>query len=169
MTTTLPLLSSRRLYAFILLCCIGLLSYALYTQYYDGLHPCPLCITQRAFFVLAGTVALISLILHPQQIGRYISGGLMLLCCILGGSVAYRQVWLQGLPPEQVPACGPSLEYMFSNLPFGEAFQTLMLGDGNCAEIVWTLWGLSMPNWSMIAFIGLGLAAIASAIPWVKR
>lgn len=169
MNTPLPLLSSRRLYAFILLCCIGLLAYALHTQYNDGLHPCPLCITQRAFFALTGVAALLALILHPQQRGRYFAGGAMLLSCALGGAVAYRQVWLQGLPPELVPACGPSLEYMFANLPFGEAFQTLMMGDGNCAEIVWTLWGLSMPNWSLIGFIGLGLAAVASALPIVKR
>ncbi|MBD2857662.1 disulfide bond formation protein B [Spongiibacter sp. KMU-158] len=169
MTTPLPFFSSRRLYAFILLCCVGLLSYALYTQYYDGLHPCPLCITQRAFFAMMAACALVAFILHPHQRGRYIAGGLMLACSIGGGAVAYRQVWLQSLPPELVPACGPSLEYMFSNLPFGEAFQTLMMGDGNCAEIVWTLWGLSMPNWSMIGFIGLGLAAIASALPMVKR
>ena len=70
---------------------------------------------------------------------------------------------------DQVPACGPSLEYMFDNLPFSEAFSTLMMGDGNCAEVVWTLFGLSMPNWALIAFVGLGLAAIASALPQVRR
>ncbi len=165
----LPLLTTRRLYAFILLCCISLLSYALYTQLHDGLHPCPLCITQRAFFAFTAAVALLALILNPRHYGRYAAAGLMVVFCGAGAAVAYRQVWLQSLPPELVPACGPSLEYMFSNLPFGEAFQTLMMGDGNCAEIVWTLWGLSMPNWSMIGFIGLGLAALAGALPWVKR
>ena len=154
-------ISSRKIYLFILACCVGLLAYALYAQYVDGLHPCPLCITQRAFFALTGLFALLGLIFHPQQTGRYISGG--------GAAVAYRQVWLQSLPPDQVPACGPSLEYMFDNLPFSEAFSTLMMGDGNCAEVVWTLFGLSMPNWALIAFVGLGLAAIASALPQVRR
>jgi disulfide bond formation protein DsbB len=162
-------LTPRWIYAFIVASCCGLLGYALYTQYFDGLHPCPLCITQRACFVLTALTALIALIVNPQQTGRYVATGFMLASTIAGGSVAYRQVWLQSLPPDQVPACGPSLEYMFSNLPFGEAFSTLMLGDGNCAEIVWTLLGLSMPNWSMFAFIGLGLAAIASALPMLKR
>lgn len=162
-------ISSRNIYLFILSCCVGLLAYALYAQYVDGLHPCPLCISQRAFFALTGLIALLGLIFHPQQVGRYITGGLMLLSCAGGAAIAYRQVWLQGLPPEQVPACGPSLEYMFDNLPFSEAFSTLMMGDGNCAEVVWTLFGLSMPNWSLIAFVGLGLAAIASALPQVRR
>ena len=162
-------LTPRWIYAFIVASCCALLGYALYTQYVDGLHPCPLCITQRAFFVLIALVALIALITNPHQKGRYVATTFMLISSIAGGSVAYRQVWLQSLPPDQVPACGPSLEYMFSNLPFGEAFSTLMLGDGNCAEVVWTLFGLSMPNWSMFAFIGLGLAAIASALPMIKR
>jgi protein dithiol:quinone oxidoreductase len=162
-------LTSRWIYAFIVSCCCALLGYALYTQYFDGLHPCPLCITQRAFFVLTALVAFAALLIHPQQKGRYLSAGLMVLFTSLGGAVAYRQVWLQGLPADQAPACGPSLEYMFANLPFGEAFSTLMIGDGNCTEIVWTLFGLSMPNWSLFAFIGLGLCAIASALPMVKR
>jgi disulfide bond formation protein DsbB len=162
-------LTSRWIYAFIVACCCALLGYALYTQYFDGLHPCPLCITQRAFFVLTALVALTALIIHPQQKGRYLSAGLMLLFTGFGGAIAYRQVWLQGLPPDQAPACGPSLEYMFANLPLNEAFSTLMIGDGNCAEIVWTLFGLSMPNWSLFAFIGLALCAVVSALPMVKR
>ncbi|WP_372864188.1 disulfide bond formation protein B [Spongiibacter sp.] len=162
-------ISSRWIYAFILASCTGLLGYAFYSQYVDGLHPCPLCITQRIFYVLTALVALLALIFHPQQLGRYISGGLMAIFCIAGGSFAYRQVWLQGLPADQVPACGPSLEYMFENLPMSEAFTTLLMGDGNCAEVVWTLFGLSMPNWSLIAFVGLGLAAVVSALPWVRR
>jgi disulfide bond formation protein DsbB len=162
-------ISSRWIYFFIFACCTGLLAYALYTQYVDGLHPCPLCITQRAFFVFTGVVAVMALIFHPQQLGRYIAGGLMLVSCAAGGGFAYRQIWLQGLPPEQVPACGPSLEYMFENLPMSEAFSTLLMGDGNCAEVVWTMFGMSMPTWSLIAFVGLALAAVASALPWVRR
>ncbi|AKH68254.1 disulfide bond formation protein DsbB [Spongiibacter sp. IMCC21906] len=162
-------MTSRWIYALIAATCAALLSYALYTQYFDGLHPCPLCMTQRAFFVLAGLTALVTALIHPNGKGRNIASGLIVLFCGGGGAVAARQVWLQSLPADQVPACGPSLEYMFSNLPFSEAFQTLMMGDGNCAEIVWTLFGLSMPNWALIAYIGLGLAAIVAALPWVKR
>ncbi len=162
-------ISARWIYAFILASCSGLLAYALYSQYVDGLHPCPLCITQRAFYVLTALVALLALIFQPRQIGRYIAAALMFVSCAAGAGFAYRQVWLQGLPPEEVPACGPNLSYMFDNLPLSEAFSTLLMGDGNCAEVVWTLFGLSMPNWSLIAFIGLALAAATSALPWVRR
>ena len=78
-------ISSRKIYLFILACCVGLLAYALYAQYVDGLHPCPLCITQRAFFTLTGLFALLGLIFHPQQTGRYITGGLMLASCGVQG------------------------------------------------------------------------------------
>ncbi|MGJ8685874.1 MAG: disulfide bond formation protein B [Spongiibacteraceae bacterium] len=162
-------LSPRFIYAFIFACCGALLSYALYTQYFDGLHPCPLCMTQRGFFVITGVIAFVSFLVNPQQRGRYLAAMLMFISCGFGAAVAGRQVWLQSLPADQVPACGPSLEYMFGNLPFGEAFITLMLGDGNCAEVVWTMFGLSMPTWSLIGFVGLGLAAIASSLPIIKR
>ncbi len=161
--------TSRWIYALIAASCAALLSYGLYTEYFDGLTPCPLCMTQRGFYVLAGLGALGAAILHPAGVKRYLASTFILLCCVGGAAIAGRQVWLQSLPPDQVPACGPSLEYMFGNLPFGEALRTLMMGDGNCAEVVWTLFGLSMADWSLIAFIGLGLAAIASVLPWVKR
>ncbi|GAB3369904.1 disulfide bond formation protein B [Spongiibacter taiwanensis] len=162
-------LTARWIYALVAAACAALLSYALYTEYFDGLNPCPLCMTQRGFYVLAGLTGLAAALINPGRKGRYLASGLVALFCAGGAAVAGRQVWLQSLPADQVPACGPSLEYMFANLPFGEAFRTLMMGDGNCAEVVWTLFGLSMPNWSLICFVVLAGAAIIAALPWVKR
>jgi disulfide bond formation protein DsbB len=31
----------------------------------------------------------------------------------------------------------------------------VLVGDGSCAEIVWTLLGISVPGWALIGFIGL--------------
>lgn len=162
-------LTSRWIYALIAAMCAALLSYALYTQYFGGLKPCPLCMTQRGFYVLAAATALVAALLNPATKGRYVASTLIVLFCAGGAAVAGRQVWLQSLPADQVPACGPSLEYMFANLPFGEAFRTLMMGDGNCAEVVWTLFGLSMPNWSLICFVALAGVAVVAALPWIKR
>ena len=70
-----------------------------------------------------------------------------------GGAVAARHVWLQHLPEDQVPACGPSLEYMLENLPFEDTLSIVLMGDGNCAETVWTFMGLSIPEQTLILFI----------------
>lgn len=136
---------------------IGLMGYALYTQYFEGLKPCPLCVTQRGFYLLAGLVALIAAI-HNRRARIY--GGLVTLAAIGGASVAGRQVWLQHLPADQVPACGPDLSYMLETFPLSEVLLTLFRGDGNCAEVVWQFLGLSMPEWSLIWFVILAAAGL---------
>jgi disulfide bond formation protein DsbB len=155
-------ISARQTHIAIVLCCAGLLGYALYTQYFQYLIPCALCMTQRFFYVLTALFGLLAAIHNPGKIGRRIYVGLMCSASAFGAAVAGRQVWLQHLPEDLVPACGPSLEYLLDTLPISEAFTTLMMGDGNCAEVVWTFLGLSMPNWSLICFALLAAAALAS-------
>jgi len=150
----------RQSYAIILTSIIGLMGYGLYTQYYQGLDPCPLCMTQRFFYCLIGFLALLGLIHNPASTGRKVYGGLMALAATGGITSAGRQVWLQHLPPEQVPACGPSLEYMLESFPFSETLKRLVMGDGNCAEVVWSFLGLSMGEWSLLWFIGFFIASI---------
>ncbi|ARN73654.1 disulfide bond formation protein B [Oceanicoccus sagamiensis] len=130
---------------------IGMMAYALYTEYYLFLEPCPLCMTQRFFYVLIALFALIA-VFHQAKYKLY--GALALVSAIGGMATASRQVWLQHLPPEQVPACGPSLEYMLETFPLGETLMTMIRGDGNCAEVVWTFVGFSMGEWSLICFTG---------------
>lgn len=125
---------------------------ALYTQYVGGLNPCPLCMTQRVFYALTAAIALIAAV-HNR--GLRIYGALCALSALAGAAIAARQVWLQHLPPNEVPACGPSLEYMLQTLPFGEALLQMLKGDGNCAIVDWRLWGLSMAEWSLLCFLAL--------------
>lgn len=75
--------------------------------------------------------------------------------CVFGSYFAGRQIWLEHLPEDQVPACGPGLTYIYDNFPFMETLNFLLKGDGNCAEVLFRFLGLSIPEMSMIAFIGL--------------
>lgn len=142
----------------------AVLGYALYTQHVDGLVPCPLCITQRGFYILAGGLALLAALHHPARRGRALYSMLIGLAAIGGAAVAGRQVWLQHLPEDQVPACGPSLEYMLEMFPLSETLQVMFRGDGNCAEVVWQFLGLSMPEWSLLCFLVLLAASIGQAL-----
>ena len=128
---------------------------ALYTQYVGGLEPCPLCMTQRFFYALVAFFAVIAA-LHGRRLRIY--GLLVALAAVGGVAVAGRQVWLQHLPPDQVPACGPSLDYMMQTLPFGEVLIKLFKGDGNCAIVDWRLLGMSMAEWSLLWFAILAAA-----------
>lgn len=135
--------------------CAVLIGIALYMQYSMGLEPCPLCMTQRVAIIAVGVVAFIAFLHHPSGALRRAYAGLGVLLAVLGGAVSSRQLWLQSLPEDQVPACGPSLDYMLETFPLADTLRVMLQGDGNCAEVVWTFLGLSIPGWTLVAFIGL--------------
>jgi protein dithiol:quinone oxidoreductase len=145
-------LTSKQTNLLTLLTVSSLMGYALYTQYFQFLEPCPLCMTQRLFYILIGVFAAIAL-LHSSA--QKVYAGLGCLSALGGIAAAGRQVWLQHLPPEMVPACGPSLQYMLETFPLSETLRTMITGDGNCAEVVWSFLGFSMGEWSLACFVGL--------------
>lgn len=147
--------SVRQTHGLIVIACTLLLAVALYMEYVMGLVPCPLCMTQRVFVFLVGLLALLAFVHHPQGWGRRVYASLGLLAAIIGGGFSSRQLWLQSLPPERVPACGPDLYYMLDVFPFLETVKVMLTGDGNCAEVSWTFLGVSIPGWTLVAFVGL--------------
>lgn len=134
---------------------IFLLGAAFYLEYVMGLEPCPLCITQRIMLLGVGLVSLIAFLHNPATIGRRIYGLLVSLWAMGGLYFAGRQLWLQSLPEDQVPACGPGITYMIDAFPLADVIKTLLTGDGNCAEVQWTWLGLTIPGWSAVGFAGL--------------
>ena len=146
------------------LACAALLSFALYSQYYGGLMPCPLCTFQRGAFILLGAVFLIGALHSPRSpSGRRTYGVLALLAAGLGISVAGRHVWLQHLPADKVPACGPDLSFMMEAFPLADVLRKVFTGSGECAKVDWTFLGLSMPEWSLAWFLALAMWALFAA------
>ena len=154
------LCSVRGLFGLIAATSASLMTFALYLQHVLDEHPCPLCITQRLFVIAIGALALAAAVHNPAQTGRRIWSALMLLGAIGGGMVAARHVWIQHMPEDQVPACGPDLAYMFQAFPFQQAVKLLLMGDGNCAQIGWTLLGFSIPEWTLLAFVCFTAASL---------
>lgn len=154
----------RKLFLFIILYCLVMMTTAVgYFQTYLGLHPCVLCVAQRVVVISIMLVALLGLIVGR---GQRIFSVLLALIAGMGIFLAGRHVWIQSLPIDQVPACGPDFDYIVDVLPLGKALQMIMMGDGNCADVVWSFLGLSIPGWTLVAFIGL---AILSFIGMFKR
>ena len=143
-----------------LLAVSALLGYGYYLQYVEYLDPCPLCITQRLFYYGIGLVALIALFRLASVGFQRICSLLMGLCAAGGMITAGRQVWLQHLPPEAVPECGPGLQYWLDNKPWLKTLELLFKGDGNCAEVHWRFLGLSIGEWSLGWFTGFVVLAI---------
>ncbi|ONF44799.1 disulfide bond formation protein B [Marinobacter lutaoensis] len=145
-------MTSRWVFAGIFLVCAALLAVAFYMEHIMGLEPCPLCWLQRFGFMGAGLVALLAFLHGPSGWGIRVYGLLLALSAGAGLGVAGRQLWLQSLPPDQVPACGPSVDYMLEVLPWLDVLKTALKGTGDCAEVVWRFLGLSIPGWTAIFF-----------------
>ena len=154
--------NSRKFFIVIFTICIGLLIFGLYLEHVQGLEACPLCIFQRVAYTAIIFIALIGAIHNPRNLLQIIYKLLMVISSITGAAIAGRQIWLQHLPPELVPECGPGLDYMFNVFPFGEALKMIFTGSGECAEVKWRFIGLSIAEWSLIMFIGIFIATILS-------
>ena len=138
----------------------ALLIAVLYFQQHLGLEPCYLCITQRVFVALVGVIFLLAALHNPRQKGQKIYAALGLVGAVAGGYFSAKQLWLQNLPEENVPTCGPPVDYLFDVFPASEVVAMLIRGDGNCAKIQWELLGISMPGWVLFIFVvlaGIGL------------
>ena len=160
------ILRTRLIYLYIFLFCVSLLGIAMYMEHVMMLEPCPLCIMQRVFFLATGIVSLIAFVHNPIARGKIIYGSLAGLMAAGGGGFAIRQIYLQHLPKDQVPACGPSVSYMIEQFPLKDVLSVMFTGDGNCAEIAWQdpVIGMSIPQWSLVGFIGLLAVCIFQAI-----
>jgi len=158
---TLDRLPSRRVVNFAgFAVCSGLMGFALFAQHVLLLDPCPLCVFQRVAVISIGIIFLVAALHNPQGAGRIVYGVLLALAAGGGAAVAGRHAWLQRLPPDQVPSCGPGLDYMLDTLPFTEMLSNVFRGSGECAEIVWQFLGLSMPGWVLVWMIALGGAGL---------
>jgi disulfide bond formation protein DsbB len=140
--------------------CVGLLAAGAYFQFVEGLEPCPLCISQRIAIFLVGLCFLIAAIHNPGEAGIKRYAILGAIVALSGASISTRHVWLQHLPPDQVPECGPGLEYMFQNFPLFDTLKLMLSGTGDCAKVNWTFLTLSMPTWTLIAFLMLATLSI---------
>ncbi|MFH2135024.1 MAG: disulfide bond formation protein B [Pseudomonadota bacterium] len=158
--------SNRWLYLAGALVVAALFSAAMYLQYVLREEPCPLCMLQRVIFIVIGALFFMAFVHHPLRLGTRIYSALIALFALTGIATASRHIWLQNLPKDQVPACGPGLDYMLQNFPLAEVWQELMHGSGECAEKGWTFLTLGIPEWSLLWYVLLGVYAVV--VGWKK-
>jgi disulfide bond formation protein DsbB len=144
------------------LICAGLLGFALYAEYGLGMTPCPLCIFQRIAFLFMALFFLLGGLHAPRGNGRWAYAGLVLASAVGGIATAGRHLWLQSLPADQVPSCGPGLGYMLDAFPLSKLFKLVFTGSGECAKVEPIL-GLPMPAWSLLWFVALAVLAVVAA------
>ncbi|MFD2230318.1 disulfide bond formation protein B [Alkalimarinus sediminis] len=158
---TIP--ATRLLNLLLFLACSSLMAFAFFLEYIKGLEPCPLCMSQRIVVITIGVLALIAAIHNPAKVGTKIYGVLLMLVAGIGAGLSSRQLWLQSLPADEIPACGPGLSYIVDNMeyfPMQEVLTMMLSGTGDCAEVQWVFLGLSIPGWTLVVFISIGLMGL---------
>jgi protein dithiol:quinone oxidoreductase len=158
----------RRVFAFLSLLCLAMLSFGLYLQHSQGLEPCPMCIVQRYALL---SVAILAGLLSASGSKRVHFFGLLvlLLAAGFGAFVAARQSWLQWYPPE-VATCGRDFYGMIENFPLNRAIPMIFRGSGDCSAIDWTFLGGSIANWAFLVFSATALLALLMlGRRWLRR
>lgn len=157
------LISARRFHGLIALLAFVLLGVAFYMEYEMGLEPCPLCMLQRIMFFGVGLVSLCSALTANAKV-RKVSAWFVVVLSLMGAALAIRHLYLQHLPAEELPACLPGLSYMFEVFPWQEIMQAMIMGTGECGDVVWTFLGLSIPGWTLVAFVGMAIVNLYIAM-----
>jgi protein dithiol:quinone oxidoreductase len=149
-------MTARRGNLFGFLACACLLAYAYYAQFFLHLEPCPLCIFQRIGIFALGVVFLVAALHDPAALGRRLYALLLGAAALATIGVAWRHLYLQSLPPDSVPACGASLDFMLKVFSLSEVLVKVLTGSGECAKVTWEFLGLAMPAWVLISAVVLG-------------
>jgi protein dithiol:quinone oxidoreductase len=145
---------SRRIAYFIgAASCAALIAFALYLQYQLGEDPCPLCIFQRVAVMISGIIFFLAAAHGPGPKGAKFYAALILLCSGIGAGIASRHIWIQHLPKDQLPECGPGLSYLFDTFPLMDVLRKVLTGSGECASVGWTFLSLSIPEWTLMCFV----------------
>ena len=144
----------------------ALVGYALFTQHFQGLEPCPLCMFQRVGIIALGVVLLLAALPSDRARGaRGITTALIAIVAAATIGIAIRHLYIQSLPPGTVPACGATLDYLLDVFPVFDVVRKVLTGSGECAKIDWSFFGMSMPGWVLIWSAILGAVGVVANWP----
>jgi disulfide bond formation protein DsbB len=158
-------LSPRLIFAGFALVPLALLGEGLMLQHFQGQAPCPLCVLQREAFFLYGVIALAAAIHNPQRRGAAIYAGGLALAALAGMSVAIWHVWSLYHPKF---GCGIDvMEQFVNNLPTAKLLPFMFYASGDCAARNDPILGLVVPEWALVWFAVLFLAAVFFAFKFL--
>jgi disulfide bond formation protein DsbB len=107
--------------------------------------------------------------LTSSQKARQVCSWVVVVLSLFGAALAVRHLYLQSLPADELPACLPGLSYMFDVFPWQEIMQAMVMGTGECGDVVWTFLGISIPGWTLVAFVGMAFINILIALRVNKK
>ncbi len=144
----------------IALIAIGLLGVGLYLQFMRDMLPCPLCVLQRYAFTAVALLCLLSLALPASA--RRVGTGLASLAALTGAGIAGWHLWIKAHPSF---SCGiDPLETSLNTIFTAKLLPFLFQADGLCTTAYDPIFGLSIPQWSLLWFTLFALLLIPTAL-----
>src|SRR6185436_13140942 len=151
---------TRLVFGAIFLACAALVLTAIfYFQEELGLEPCPMCILSRYTFITIAIVSLVGAIHGPRGVALKVYAVIVALLSATGMGVSMRHSYLQHFPPK-VESCGADLDFLLNTLPLAQALPRIFQGTGSCSKVEWSLLGLSIPEWALLWFLGVGVTVL---------
>ena len=142
--------------------CAALLGFALFVQHGLGVAPCNMCILQRIAVGALGLALLAAAVHDPADGGARLYGALIALTGLVGAALSARHVWMQMQPAGSLPSCGADFYTLLGMLPPWEVVTKILRGGGDCQAIGWSLFGISMPGWLLLAVTVISLAGVVA-------
>ena len=139
--------AARRLALELLVLSAAVVGSALLSQYWGGLRPCELCLYQRWPWYAVVALALVVLLVDGGRAAATVFAVSALLL-FAGAGLAFYHVGV-----EQHWFAGPSSCSGAAAANSVEALKAQIMGTApvRCDEITWSLFGISMAGWNLIA------------------
>src|SRR5712691_5089638 len=154
-------LTPRAFAGFVLMASAAVLGTALLSQYWGGLRPCELCLLQRWPWDAAIAIALVAVLAGSRPALPWVA---LILAGVFALSVAFafyhvgvEQHWFAG-----PSACTASSERAMTL----EEMKRQILGTAPvlCDQVQWSLFGVSLAGWNLLASLGMTAICIAVCV-----
>ena len=122
---------------------------------------CPLCIVQRMLYLVIAFASLIGFFSVNSAQARFSAALAIISSAAAGATIAGYQIYLQHNPFNAT--CGDGTAWWERMVEqAGRTIPILFKAEGLCSDSTWSLFGLSIAEWSLLAFSGLVLLGIFS-------
>ncbi len=144
---------------FVLVASAAVLGAALLSQYWGGLAPCELCLTERWPWAVAIVIAFVASMVGSRPALPWVALLLGLVFAV-GSALAFYHVgverhWFAG------PSACAAPEGAATTIAALKA-QLLHQQPVRCDEPAWSLWGISLAGWNLIASLAMAGVCFAA-------
>ena len=161
------LFTPRGLFAATGLAAVGLVGGGLILAHTLNLAACPLCILQRMLYLLLALEAIAAWWLtgpaRARTLPRRLAALVMAATALTGVGIASYQTWLQRFAKgASCTADQPWWEHLVNWA--GSQWPLMFEASGLCSEAGWKFLGLSIAEWSLVAFTSMTIAMLAALL-----